>query len=198
MTIETNEQLDHRVDEARASVGPARPTPPATGHDVEFPLLVQDTSLAELCHAAVEDVSERYPDRIVQYAPDTAPGAGAWDPRRISYAVTILLEDALQRTKPDEPVFLRWREHDGEVVIRVQYPRPLERGDRVVSLFEGGVRPDGADDSVPTLRLLVARKILLQHGGELARVRTHAGTTYVATLPRQVPPPSSTEANEVE
>jgi hypothetical protein len=100
--------------------------------------------------------------------------------------VTILLEDALKRTKPSERVSLRWREHEGVVVLRVQFPRPLERGDRFVTYFEDGVRPDGADDAVGTLRIVAARKILQQHRGDLARIRTRAGTAYVATLPRSL------------
>ena len=81
-------------------------------------------------------------------------------------------------------VSLRWREHDGVAVLRVQFPRPLDRGDRFVTYFEDGVVPDGADDAVGTLRLVAARKIMQQHRGRLARIRTYAGTAYVATLPR--------------
>lgn len=161
---------------------------PATGraeHEEEFPLELQPTTLAELCRSAVDDVTTRFADRTVEYAPDgELEGAGEWDPRRITYALTILLEDALKRTGPGERVSLRWREHDGVVVLRVEYPRPLDRGDRFVTYFEDGVRPDGADDTVGTLRIVVARKIMLQHRGHLARIRTRAGTTYVATLPR--------------
>jgi hypothetical protein len=53
-----------------------------------------------------------------------------------------------------------------------------------VTYFEDGVRPDGADDHVGTLRIVAARKIVRQHGGSLARIRTRAGTAYVLELPR--------------
>ena len=53
-----------------------------------------------------------------------------------------------------------------------------------MTYFEHGVGPDGADDKVGTLRIAAARKIMRQHRGHLARIRTRAGTTYVATLPR--------------
>jgi signal transduction histidine kinase len=155
--------------------------------DGEFALQLQEATLADLCAAAVADVAARYPDRTVRYAADPDPdrrGSGTWDPRRLGYAVTILLEDALKRTGADAPVSLSWREDGGLVIVRVQFARPLERGDRFVTFFEDGVRPDGAVDNAGTLRLVVARKIVHQHRGELARIRTYSGTAYVATLPR--------------
>ncbi len=166
-------------------------------HDHEFAAVLQPTTLAEICRAALADVAARFPGRTVEYAPDPdaeLQGSGAWDQRRVTYAVTILLEDALKRTRPEQPIAMRWREHDGVVVLRVQFPRALERGDRFVTYFEDGVRPDGADDTVGTLRIVVARKIVLQHRGHLARIRTRAGTAYVVTLPRS----SATSAVEAE
>jgi hypothetical protein len=181
--IETN-QTDHGTEMLVGQPAPATERP-APEHDGEFPLEIGPTTLAELCRSAVDDVTSRFADRIVEYAPDPElEGAGEWDARRVAYAVTILLEDALKRTSAEERVSLRWREHDGVVVLRVQFPRALDRGDRFVTYFEDGVRPDGADDTVGTLRIVVARKIMLQHRGHLARIRTRAGTTYVATLPR--------------
>ena len=154
----------------------------------EFPIEPGHTTLAELCSSALRDVAPRFPNRAIQYAPDPDPGvqgAGEWDARRIAYAVTILLEDALKRTTEPEAVSVRWREHGDGVVLRVQYPRPLEQGDRFVTYFDEGVQPDGAEDDVGTLRIVAALKIARQHGGRLARVRTHVGTAYVLELPRR-------------
>lgn len=185
MSIE-NTEMDHGRETLTG-----RPAPVADrsvyrgGEHEDFPLELGPTTLAELCRGALEDVAARFEGRVVEYAPDPElAGTGEWDARRVAYAVTILLEDALKRTPAGEPVSLRWREHDDVVVLRVQFPRPLERGDRFVTFFEHGVKPDGADDKVGTLRIGAARKILRQHRGELARIRTRAGTTYVATLPR--------------
>lgn len=183
MSIETSHtDADHFAHER----DPAGERQPSVGreHEEEFPLELGHTTLAELCRAAVDDVEARFPDRSVEYAPDAeGEGAGEWDARRIRYAVTILLEDALKRTTAGEPVSLRWRVHGSVAVLRVQFGRPLGRGDRFVTYFEDGVHPDGADDEVGTLRIAAARKIVRQHRGELARIRTRAGTTYVATLP---------------
>jgi K+-sensing histidine kinase KdpD len=177
-------QMDHGIEGTSGREAPAPGAGASAVHD-EFPLDVRETTLAALCRAAVDDVAARFPDRVVEYAPDPErEGAGEWDPRRVAYAVTILLEDALKRTGADDRVSLRWREHDDSVVVRVQFPRPLERGDRFVTYFEDGVQPDGADDRVGTLRIVAARKIVMQHRGELARIRSRAGTTYVVTLPR--------------
>lgn len=155
----------------------------------EFALDLRPTSLATLCQAALDDVLARFSGRRVEYAPDPERrGAGVWDPTRLAYAVAILLEDALQRAPVGEPIQLRWREHDRDVVVRVQIPRPLERGEPLVTFFDDGVKPENPSDTVGTLRLVVARKIALQHGGYLARVRTRGGTTHVLTLPRWTRP----------
>jgi hypothetical protein len=184
MTIETNHMEHADLLVRRGDRTTERPADRQLEHGEEFPLQLQPTSLAQVCRRAIDDVLARYPDRAIDYAPDPElEGAGEWDGGRVAYAVTILLEDALKRTSASEPVSLRWREHDGVVVLRVQYPRALARGDRFVTYFEEGVRPDGADDTVGTLRIVVARKIMLQHRGQLARIRTRAGTAYVATLP---------------
>ena len=168
-------------DEAAVEENVARP---AEGH--EIPLDLRMTTLADVCRSAVADVRERFPERTVQYVPDphARVGAGEWDARRLGYAVTILLEDALKRTPEGENVSLRWRDHGSDVVLRVQYPRPIERGDGFVTYFEDGVRPDGAADDVGTLRILAALRVARQHGGRLGRIRTRAGTAYVLELPR--------------
>jgi signal transduction histidine kinase len=156
-------------------------------HDDDFALVLQAGTLDEVCRTVLADVRARFPERVLEYAPDPDPelrGDGEWDLRRVGYAVTILLEDALKRSSAGQPVSLRWREHDGVVVLRVQFARPLEPGDRFVTFFEDGVRPDGADDTVGTLRIVAARKIVRQHRGHLGRIRTRAGTAYVVTLPR--------------
>lgn len=186
MSIEstTNEQLPFEHSRADAPEATERSTALTPGVDGEFPLELTRTALAELCPAAVQELRAT-PEGAVEYAPDPErEGSGEWDARRIAYAITILLEDAVKRCDGAGPVSLRWREYEDEVVLRVQFPRPLSRGDRFVTYFEDGIRPDGADDTVGTLRLVVARKIVLQHQGHLARVRTRAGTTYVVTLPR--------------
>jgi hypothetical protein len=186
--IDTSSIADETLAGGHASTEASERQRSATlAHDEEFPLELRATSLAEVCRAALADVAARFPGRAVEYAPDPDPtldGAGEWDARRVAYAVTILLEDALKRTHEAAPVGLRWRESDGVVVLRIQYPRPLERGDRFVTFFEDGVRPDGADDSVGTLRVAAAVKIARQHRGHLARIRTRAGTAYVLELPR--------------
>jgi hypothetical protein len=159
----------------------------ASAGDQELPLELRTTTLAEVCRVAIGEIAARYPERTVEYAPDPdreRQGRGEWDARRVAYAVTILLEDALKRTRAGDPVSLRWREHDDVLVLRVQYPRPLERADQFVTCFENGVPPDGADDRVGILRIVAARKLARQHGGSLARIRTRAGTAYVLELPR--------------
>jgi signal transduction histidine kinase len=171
---EGDEDMEHLEDHPQTRPV-ERPSPPERA----------PAALAALCRAAVEDVRARFADCTIEYVPDPdRDGTGVWDARRIQYAATVLLEDAVKRCEGTGPVSLRWREYEDEVVLRVQYPRPLEQGDRFVTLFEDRIEPDGADDRVGTLRLVVARKILLQHGGQLARVRTHSGTCYVATWPR--------------
>ena len=179
-----------QADFSETLVRPSAPEPtrvPVQDADAEIPLELQATTLDTLCRTALQEVAAAFPGRRIEYAPDPDAelrGEGEWDARRIAYAVTLLVEDALKRSAEGEPVSLRWREHGDAVVLRVQYPRPVGPGDRVVTDMEEGVRPDGADDRVGTLRLVAAFNVARQHRGRLARVRTRAGTAYVLELPR--------------
>lgn len=193
--IDTTQEQNGMELADRGSPRTASEAPSAwPAYEEGVPLQLGETTLSDLCRSALADVAGRFPGRAIDYVPDPDPsrdGAGEWDARRVQYAVTILLEDALKRTSGPDPVSLRWREDDEGVVLRVQYPRPLDRGDRFVSYFEDGVRPDGAADSIGTLRIVAALRVARQHRGTLARIRTRAGTTYVLELPRRVSAPAA-------
>jgi len=109
---------------------------------------------------------------------------GYWDSDRLARAVSLLLQDAATSVAGRDRVELRWRDHDDHVVIRIQYPRPLEPGDHLVTFFDDA--REGNTREAARARLREARDIVLRHEGTLARVRTRRGTTYVVSLPRAV------------
>src|ERR1051326_2147396 len=114
MSIETS-TFEHGTElldrTARTTVEPSADA--RREHGDEVALQPQATTLSEGCAAALADVAARFPGRAVTYAADPDAdrrGSGTWDARRLTYAVTILLEDALKRTGAEAPVSLRWRE----------------------------------------------------------------------------------------
>jgi hypothetical protein len=149
------------------------------------PLVRGIADLGAVCRRAIvaselDDVGAR-----VDYRPQLhGERTGYWDFSRLARAVSLLLEDAAGSVGGDDRVELRWRVHDDEAVVRIQYPRPLDPGDRLVTFFDDA-REEGAPRAARE-RLLEARDIVLRHGGTLARVRTRRGTTYVVSLPREM------------
>jgi signal transduction histidine kinase len=148
------------------------------------PLLVRGVAdLGAVCRHAIVASNARDVRTRVDYLPQhRGDGTGYWDSSRLARAVSLLLEDAAASVAGDDRVELRWRTQGDEAVIRVQYPRALEPGDRLVTFFDEP-REDHAPGAAGA-QLREARDIVLRHGGTLARVRTRSGTTYVVSLPR--------------
>jgi hypothetical protein len=128
----------------------------------------------------------------VDYRPPLRGGAtGRWDAGALARALSLLLQDAVASAGADARVELRWRVHESDAAIRIQYPRPLAPGDRLVTFFDDA-RERGGRAARAGLR--EARDAVLAQGGTLARVRTRRGTTYVVSLPRRVRAPAARAA----
>lgn len=110
-------------------------------------------------------------------------GAGVWDPERLSQAISLLVECAASAAPVDDPeVRVHWKGGDGEVLLVVERSAGLDEAQVGIDLEWGGVLDGGSEDGV---RSVVARAILLGHGGSLARFASPCAVAYVACLPRQ-------------
>jgi hypothetical protein len=109
---------------------------------------------------------------------------GFWDAASVARAVSLLLDEAVAGTRPDERVELSFRVLPDEAVVRIHDPRTCRPGDRLVSLF------DSDDERFDELGCAVrgwirdACDALTREGATLARVRTARGSTWIVTLPR--------------
>ena len=135
--------------------------------------------LDDICHVAISGARARG-RRVVAYVPGRpAEALGCWNPPVLARALKLLVEEVLDATTASERVELRWDVDDDAAVVRVQFPRPLGSGERLVTFFDAD-----ASAQEDRRRLVAAREALIALGGTLARVRTLRGTTYVATVPR--------------
>jgi hypothetical protein len=158
---------------------------------LEFPRLSRGVSdVAAICRLAVaRSVRFGARARVDAWPLGEGPRTAWWDADRLARALTLLLEDAAGLAGRDERVELRWRVHEDDVVIRIAIPRPLARGDRLVTFFDGGPGED-EDRELRADGLRAARDVVLAHGGTLARVRTLRATTWVVALPRALAGPA--------
>jgi signal transduction histidine kinase len=147
----------------------------------EIPVDPRPCSMEDVCEAAHEELREAGVPVEVSYEAD-GDGDGDWDPGRLSQAISYLIELAGTYGASSEPITVRWRGDADEVVIRVHVggagiPALIEPdwGEQVEDRLEGGVRA------------FLARRIVLAHGGALARLISKDAVSFIVFLPRRTP-----------
>ena len=146
-----------------------------------IPVDPRPCSLEDVCEAALDELREAGVPVEVSYEAD-GDGEGEWDPGRLSQAISYLIEVAATYAASSEPITVRWRGDAEEVFIRVQagrggIPALIEPdwGEHVDDRLEGGVRA------------FLARRIVLAHGGVLARLVAQDAVSFIVVLPRRAP-----------
>ncbi|HET7753575.1 MAG TPA: hypothetical protein VFK85_06675 [Anaeromyxobacteraceae bacterium] len=135
--------------------------------------------LDDICRRAIARANTASKRLVAYVPPPDLDGVGCWDAASLTFALSLLVEEALLSTTDRAHVEVRWRTDGEHAVIRVRFPRPLDSGVRLVTFSDADARP--REDR---RRLVGAREVILAQGGTLARVRTRRATTYVVTLPR--------------
>jgi sigma-B regulation protein RsbU (phosphoserine phosphatase) len=146
-----------------------------------IPVDPRPCSMKGVCEAALDELRETGIAVEASYA-GAGEGEGEWDPGRLSQAISYLLEVAATYGRSSEPIALRWRGDGDEVVVRVEVGRAgipaliePDWGEHVHDGVEGGVRA------------FLARRIVLAHGGALARHIAKDAVSFVVVLPRRTP-----------
>jgi hypothetical protein len=108
-------------------------------------------------------------------------GDGEWDAERMAETISYLLECALHAAPEDAGVRVRWRGDPGGISLTVERPaRPGEPESGTDADF-GARLGAGPEESV---KMAVARHVVLGHGGALARFGSGRAVAYAAVLPR--------------
>lgn len=148
----------------------------------EVPFAPAPCEMAEIAGRALAELGEAGVLGSVEYRGE-GDGTGEWDAERLVQAVGYLVETALASGPPGAPVGLRWRGDDEEVVIRVEHrPAPNDGTEARIDAEWGSVVGPGVERGI---RPFIARRIVLRHGGALARFAGPEGISYVAVLPRR-------------
>jgi hypothetical protein len=151
--------------------------------DGELPLDPRASDIAILCDDAVEQLREAgIEDEIGREGEGN--GEGVWDAERLSEAISYLLECALHAGPDDAGVQLRWTGGPREIVLTIERSARSGEAQRGIDLEFGAEIGAGPEESV---KAAVARRVIDQHGGTLARFGTSERVAYVALLPRRPP-----------
>lgn len=149
--------------------------------DGELPLDPRPAEMAAICADAVEQLREAGSDDEIRVDGEGS-GGGAWDPERLAEAISYLLECALHAAPEDGGIRLRWTGGKRDVVLAVERPTRAGEAKAGIDLDFGARIGAGPEESV---KVAVARRVVLQHGGTLARFGASRAVAYVVVLPRR-------------
>jgi hypothetical protein len=156
---------------------------PLAETDGELPLDPRPSNIAAICDDAIEQLREAgIEDEIGRE--NEGSGEGVWDAERLSEAISYLLECGLHAGPEDTGVQLHWRGGPREIVLTIERSARTSEAQSGIDLEFGAEIGAGPEESV---KAAVARRVILQHGGTLARFGTARSVAYVVLLPRRAP-----------
>lgn len=148
------------------------------------PLAPRRCKLGELCRAVAEECRLARPGRRI-LCEGEGEGAGEWDPDRVAQLLTNLVSNALDHSEDGEPVWIRWRGAEDEVVVEVANAGAPISEELLPRLFEPFRRGDRGRTGGLGLGLFIARAIAVAHGGQIdVRSSVGEGTVFSVRLPR--------------
>lgn len=159
-----------------------------------MPIKRQQTDVADICRAAVEDAGATYPNANFDIY-TSGDLNGAFDPVRLHQLLTNLLVNAAQYGASQRPVIVSASGAGAEIIIQVTNYGTVIPDDALQLIFKPLVQLAGAistdDDNRPRaslgLGLFVAREIAVAHGGAVAVTSDEvAGTIFTVRFPKHV------------
>lgn len=146
-----------------------------------LPLDPLPSDLAAICEDAIEQLREAGVQGEITLRSE-GDGEGVWDAERLSQAISYLLECALGAAPDASGVRLRWTGEPGEIVLVVERSAAPDDAENAMDVEWGATVGAGPEDGV---KAAVARRIVVGHGGTLARFASSRSVAYVAALPRR-------------
>jgi signal transduction histidine kinase len=158
-----------------------------------IPIVRAPMSVGKAVHAVVEEVRAWAPDRVIEI--DARAGdAVNWDCARISQAITNLLSNAVEHSRPGSVVTVRAESNDREVAITVHNEGPPLSADQLNGIFgsmKGAQASAELGRSGPLghlgLGLYIAERIVTAHDGRIEVESTQSsGTTFKMILSHDI------------
>ncbi|MEU0786383.1 HAMP domain-containing sensor histidine kinase [Streptomyces sp. NPDC006173] len=154
--------------------------------EVETPLRLEDTDLAELARDAADAFRAGHPGHDLSVTVAPGPVRLRLDPLRIRQVLDNLLTNAAVHTPPGTAVALALSASAGTVVVRVRDAGPgipdADR-ERVFDRFYRVDKARGRDRGGSGLGLAVARSLVLAHGGTVDLTSAPGATVFTVGLP---------------
>ena len=158
-----------------------------------MPIKHQQTDVADICRASVEDAGATYPNATFDIY-TSGDLNGFFDPVRLHQLLTNLLVNAAQYGVSQRPVIVGASGDPTEVTIQVTNYGQMIPEDALQLIFKPLVQLDNTasvdEDSRPRtslgLGLFVAREIAVAHGGGITVTSDEVeGTIFTVRLPKQ-------------
>ena len=143
-------------------------------------------NLARICRRVIAELETSHPTASVGFATMGDPCCNG-DSSRLAQVVRELLTNALRYATPGGPLALTIDGRGLDVVLRSHNDGVIAE-ERVAAIFD--FSPDDSPAGLG-LGLLIARRIVVDHGGAMELVSSEEeGTTFLVRLPRGAPRPS--------
>lgn len=159
--------------------------------EVETPLRLADTDLAELAADAADAFRAAHPGHLLTTRLDKAPVPLRADPMRLRQVLDNLLTNAAVHTTKGTEVTLMVSARPGEAVVLVtDTGAGIPQKDRA-RIFDRFYRVDGSrtrNRGGSGLGLAVVRSLVTAHGGTVELASTPGSTTFTVRLPTLADP----------
>jgi signal transduction histidine kinase len=157
-----------------------------------LPVRPGSADLHAICLQVMEELRMVHQGRVIVLRA-RGETRGKWDADRIAQLVQNLVSNALDYSAAETSIRIAVHGGQARAVLRVHNRGPAIPPEQARSIFEPFQRGDGETRTSDGLGLglFIAHQIATSHGGSL-RVRSGPvlGTTFTATLPQSVPPPT--------
>ncbi len=153
-----------------------------------IPITRTETDAATVGRETVEEVRARHTDREFRFS-STGEVRGQWDSKRVSQALSNLVENAVQHGAAGSPIVVEVRGGADEVVIAVQNRGVIADCDQeqIFNPFKSIASADRRepDQGSMGLGLYIAQEIATAHGGWIVvESSEELGTSFELHLPR--------------
>jgi signal transduction histidine kinase len=156
-----------------------------------LPVKLAPMNLEAVCHQVIAEFKVTHPERHIQLVME-GEGWGYWDVHRMAQALSNLIGNALEHGDGAGPIRVRVREEGGMQRLEVHNTgEPIAR-ELVSSIFEpfrrGAASGRSRSGGGLGLGLYIVREITRSlHGTVEVRSSEEEGTTFVLSIPREVP-----------